>query len=65
MQTFKDIFKSDFLNSTTLNSFSVTDTLAALVLAFVLGLFIYLIYKKLIKALCIRHLSVFRFFQCQ
>lgn len=49
MITFKDIFKSDFLNSTNLNTFSVLDTLIALGLAFVLGLFIYLIYKKTYK----------------
>lgn len=49
MTNFKDIFKSDFLNSTNLNTFSVLDTLVALALAFVLGLFIYLIYKKTYK----------------
>lgn len=49
MTTFKDIFKSDFFNSANLNTFSITDTLVALGLAFVLGLFIYLIYKKTYK----------------
>lgn len=49
MTTFRDIFKSDFLNSTNLNTFSVIDTLIALGLAFVLGLFIYLVYKKTYK----------------
>lgn len=49
MTTFKDIFKSDFLNSANLNTFSVLDTLIALALAFVLGLFIYLVYKKTYK----------------
>lgn len=49
MTNFKDIFKSDFLNSTNLNTFSVLDTLVALGLAFVLGLFIYYIYKKTYK----------------
>ena len=49
MTNFKDIFKSDFLNSANLNTFSVLDTLVALGLAFVLGLFIYLIYKKTYK----------------
>ncbi len=49
MTNFTDIFKSDFLNSTNLNTFSVLDTLVALGLAFVLGLFIYLIYKKTYK----------------
>lgn len=42
--TFQDIFKSDFLNNVT--SFSLMDTVMALVLSFVLGLFIFLIYKK-------------------
>jgi len=45
VNTFKDIFKSDFLNTTTLKSFSLTDTVIALVLACLLGLFIFLIYK--------------------
>lgn len=49
MITFKDIFKSDFLNSSNLNTFSVLDTLVALFLAFVMGLFIYLVYKKTYK----------------
>lgn len=49
MTTFQDIFKSDFLNSTNLNTFSVSDTLIALALAFVIGLFIYLVYKKTYK----------------
>ena len=41
---FNDIFKSNFLN--TINSFSVVDTIIALALAFVIGLFITQIYKK-------------------
>ncbi len=49
MTNFTDIFKSDFLNSTNLNTFSVVDTLIALGLSFILGLFIYLIYKKTYK----------------
>ncbi|MBE7051380.1 MAG: DUF4956 domain-containing protein [Ruminococcaceae bacterium] len=49
MTNFTDIFKSEFLSSTNLNSFSVLDTLLALALAFVLGLYIYLIYKKTYK----------------
>lgn len=49
MTSFKDIFKSDFLNSANLNTFSVVDTLVALGLAFVIGLFIYLVYKKTYK----------------
>ena len=42
--TFSDVFKSSFLNN--INSFSVVDVLLALGLAFVLGLFIFIIYKK-------------------
>ena len=42
--TFNDIFKSSFLEKVT--SFSITDTAVALLLALVLGLFIFLIYKK-------------------
>ena len=45
--TFKDIFKSSFLESTT--TFSITDTLLALVLSFVIGIFIMAIYKKTFK----------------
>jgi len=41
---FNDIFKSNFLNQMT--TFSMLDTLIALVLAFALGLFIHFIYKK-------------------
>ena len=44
---FDDIFKSSFLEKTT--SFSLIDTLIAFVLAFILGLFIYTIYKKTYK----------------
>ena len=41
---FSDIFKSGFLAN--LNSFSTLDVLLAMGLAFVLGLFIFIIYKK-------------------
>lgn len=44
MLTFSDIFKSSFLENVT--SVSVLDTAIALVLAFCLGLFIFLVYKK-------------------
>lgn len=44
MTTFKDIFKSDFLENVT--SVSILDMLLALVLAFCLGLFIFFVYKK-------------------
>lgn len=42
--TFSDIFKSSFLESVT--EFSVLDTLIGMAFALVLGLFIFLIYKK-------------------
>lgn len=42
--TFSDVFKSGFLSN--INSFSTLDVLLALGLSFVLGLFIFLIYKK-------------------
>lgn len=42
--TFSDIFKSSFLSN--INSFSTLDVLLALALSFVLGLFIFLVYKK-------------------
>lgn len=44
MLTFQDIFKSSFLEKT--SSFSVTDMLIALALALVLGLFIFVVYKR-------------------
>ncbi|MBO4749783.1 MAG: DUF4956 domain-containing protein [Lachnospiraceae bacterium] len=44
MKTFSDIFKSSFLESVT--EFSAVDTLIGLVFALVIGLFIFLIYKK-------------------
>ena len=42
--TFKDIFKSSFLENVT--SVSVPDMVLTLLLAFLLGLFIYFVYKK-------------------
>ncbi|MGN1110110.1 MAG: DUF4956 domain-containing protein [Oscillospiraceae bacterium] len=42
--TFKDIFKSSFLEN--ISSVSVLDMIISLVLAFCLGLFIFLVYKK-------------------
>ena len=42
--TFNDIFKSSFLESIT--SVSIVDMAIALILAFALGMFIFLIYKK-------------------
>lgn len=45
--TFKDIFKSSFLETTT--TFSITDTILALILSFITGTFIMTIYKKTFK----------------
>ena len=42
--TFNDIFKSSFLESA--SSFSITDTLIGMAAALVIGLFIFLIYRK-------------------
>ena len=42
--TFNDIFKSSFLESVT--EFSILDTVLGLVFAMVVGLFIFLVYKK-------------------
>lgn len=42
--SFNDIFKSSFLESVT--EFSVMDTFLGLAVAFLLGLFIFVIYKK-------------------
>lgn len=44
MNTFSDIFKSSFLENMT--SVSILDMVIALVLAFCLGMFIFLVYKK-------------------
>ncbi len=44
MLNFSDVFKSSFLSN--VNSFSTLDVLLALGLSFVLGLFIFVIYKK-------------------
>lgn len=44
MTTFSDIFKSNFLENVT--SVSVFDMVLAIVLAFLLGLFIFFVYKK-------------------
>lgn len=44
MLSFNDIFKSSFLENVT--SVSLLDMLVALALAFALGMFIFLVYKK-------------------
>lgn len=45
--TFNDIFKSSFLEKA--STFSILDMVIALVLAFAIGLFIFLVYKKLLE----------------
>ena len=50
MTTFQDIFKSSFLER--LDSVSLLDTALALVLAFLLGLFIFLVYKRSYSGSC-------------
>lgn len=42
--TFSDIFKSGFTEN--IKAFSIVDTAIALILAFILGLFIFYVYKK-------------------
>ena len=42
--SFNDIFKNSFLENTT--QFSIVDTIISLVLAFAIGMFIFLVYKK-------------------
>ena len=44
---FSDIFKSGFMEN--ISAFSVLDTIIALTLAFVIGLFIMAVYKKTFK----------------
>lgn len=44
IMTFNDIFKSSFLNN--ISEFSILDTVIGLAFALVLGLFIFLVYKK-------------------
>lgn len=50
---FSDIFKSSFLDQVT--SFSVIDSLIALVTAFAIGLFIYVVYKKTFAGIIYSH----------
>ncbi len=45
---FSDVFKSSFLSN--INSFSTLDVLLALGLSFVLGLFIFFVYKKILHS---------------
>ncbi|GGJ53904.1 DUF4956 domain-containing protein [Virgibacillus salexigens] len=50
---FSDIFKSSFLENT--SSFSIVDSLLGLGLSFLIGLFIYMIYKKTFKGVIYSH----------
>ncbi|CDO04156.1 hypothetical protein BN988_02705 [Oceanobacillus picturae] len=50
---FSDIFKSSFIENTA--SFSITDSLLGLGMAFIIGLFIYAIYKKTFKGVIYSH----------
>lgn len=50
---FKDIFKSSILEKT--SSFSVVDSLIGLLVAFALGLFIYMVYKKTFTGVIYSH----------
>lgn len=50
---FSDIFKSSFIEKT--SSFSLTDSLIGLGLAFLIGLFIYYIYKKTFNGVIYSH----------
>ncbi|RID82202.1 DUF4956 domain-containing protein [Peribacillus asahii] len=50
---FNDIFKSSFIEKTT--SFSLTDSLLGLLSAFLLGLFVYAVYKKTFNGVIYSH----------
>ena len=52
---FGDVFKSSFLEN--INSVSIIDMLIAMGLAFGIGVFIFLVYKKTYTGLCI-HLAL-------
>ena len=56
--TFKDIFKSSFTEN--IASFSVMDTAIAMVLAFCVGLFIFMSIKKHLMVFCIQQALVCR-----
>ena len=53
MTGFSDIFKSNFLEKT--SSFSLTDAIIGLVVAFAVGLFIYAVYKKTFNGVIYSH----------
>jgi hypothetical protein len=58
---FNDLFKSVLKN---ISSFSALDMAIAMGLAFVVGLFIFYVYKKLTTGVCIGRDLVFRSSQC-
>lgn len=51
--TFNDIFKSSFLENT--SSFSIIDSLIGIIVAFAVGLFIYMVYKKTFSGVLYSH----------
>lgn len=51
--TFSDIFKSSFIENTA--SFSIVDLLLGMGIAFIVGLFIYFVYKKTFKGVIYSH----------
>ncbi len=51
--TFNDIFKSSFMEN--ISSFSFFDTIIALILSFMIGLFIMVVYKKTFKEVMYSH----------
>ncbi|MEK5175995.1 DUF4956 domain-containing protein [Heyndrickxia sp. FSL W8-0496] len=51
--TFNDIFKSSFLENT--SSFSIIDSLIGIIVAFAVGLFIYMVYKKTFSGVIYSH----------
>ena len=53
MTTFRDIFKSSFLEKVT--EFSFSDVVIAMLISFALGLFIFMFTKRLLPGLCIPH----------
>ncbi|MFD2629620.1 DUF4956 domain-containing protein [Oceanobacillus kapialis] len=53
LTNFSDIFKSSFIENTA--SFSIIDSLLGLGMAFIIGLFIYAIYKKTFKGVIYSH----------
>lgn len=56
--SFNDIFKSSYLENIT--AVSIPDMAIALILSFCLGLFIYFVYRKRMRASCSRSPSAVR-----